>query len=124
MGGLGALVLALRDPDRYASVSAFSPIVSPSQVPWGSKPLPHILVKIEIPGWIHPVSLFSQGQRVAEIIVDQGLSDDFYAEQLRTSNLERICEEMNIKTLIRYHEGLIRLLFCLRFIGRHLLPRQ
>ena len=51
------------------------------------------------------MSLISQGQRVAEIMVDQGLSDDFYAEQLRTPNLEKICQEMNIKTLIRYHEG-------------------
>ncbi len=51
------------------------------------------------------MSLISQGQRVAEIMVDQGLSDDFYAEQLRTPNLENICQEMNIKTLNRYHEG-------------------
>ncbi len=51
------------------------------------------------------MSLISQGQRVAEIMVDQGLSDDLYADQLRTPNLEKICQEMNIKTLIRYHEG-------------------
>lgn len=52
MGGLGALVLALRNPDEYVSVSAFSPIVSPSQVPWGQQEAPHILVKIKMPGWI------------------------------------------------------------------------
>ncbi len=94
MGGLGALVLALRNPDEYVSVSAFSPIVSPIASTVGdSKPLPHILVKIKMP-WLDydPVSLISQGQRVAEIMVDQGLSDDFYAEQLRTPNLEKICQ--------------------------------
>lgn len=52
MGGLGALVLALRNPDEYASVSAFSPIVSHRKYRGDSKPLPHILVKIKMPGWI------------------------------------------------------------------------
>ncbi|XNM85003.1 alpha/beta hydrolase-fold protein [Escherichia coli] len=106
MGGLGALVLALRNPDEYVSVSAFSPIVSPSQVPWGQQAFAAYLGENK-DAWLDydPVSLISQGQRVAEIMVDQGLSDDFYAEQLRTRNLENICQEMNIKTLIRYHEG-------------------
>ncbi len=106
MGGLGALVLALRNPDEYVSVSAFSPIVSPSQVPWGQQAFAAYLGENK-DAWLDydPVSLISQGQRVAEIMVDQGLSDDFYAEQLRTPNLEKICQEMNIKTLIRYHEG-------------------
>lgn len=92
MGGLGALVLALRNPDEYVSVSAFSPIVSPSQVPWGQQAFTAYLGENK-DVWLDydPVSLISQGQRVAEIMVDQGLSDDFYAEQLRTPNLEKIC---------------------------------
>ena len=53
--------------------------------------------------------------------VDQGLSDDFYAEQLRTPNLEKICQEMNIKTLIRYHEGYDHsYYFVSSFIGEHI----
>ncbi len=51
----------------------------------------------------------------------QGLSDDFYAEQLRTPNLEKICQEMNIKTLIRYHEGYDHsYYFVSSFIGEHI----
>ena len=89
MGGLGALVLALRNQDAWLDYD--------------------------------PVSLISQGQRVAEIMVDQGLSDDFYAEQLRTPNLEKICQEMNIKTLIRYHEGYDHsYYFVSSFIGEHI----
>ena len=97
MGGLGALVLALRNPDEYLAENKDA--------------------------WLDydPVSLISQGQRVAEIMVDQGLSDDFYAEQLRTPNLEKICQEMNIKTLIRYHEGYDHsYYFVSSFIGEHI----
>ncbi|MIQ94091.1 S-formylglutathione hydrolase, partial [Salmonella enterica subsp. enterica] len=122
MGGLGALVLALRNPDEYVSVSAFSPIVSPSQVPWGQQAFAAYLAENK-DAWLDydPVSLISQGQRVAEIMVDQGLSDDFYAEQLRTPNLEKICQEMNIKTLIRYHEGYDHsYYFVSSFIGEHI----
>lgn len=122
MGGLGALVLALRNPDEYVSVSAFSPIVSPSQVPWGQQAFAAYLGENK-DAWLNydPVSLISQGQRVAEIMVDQGLSDDFYAEQLRTPNLEKICQEMNIKTLIRYHEGYDHsYYFVSSFIGEHI----
>ena len=121
-GGLGALVLALRNPDEYVSVSAFSPIVSPSQVPWGQQAFAAYLGENK-DAWLDydPVSLISQGQRVAEIMVDQGLSDDFYAEQLRTPNLEKICQEMNIKTLIRYHEGYDHsYYFVSSFIGEHI----
>ncbi|WP_244606848.1 alpha/beta hydrolase-fold protein, partial [Escherichia coli] len=115
-------VLALRNPDEYVSVSAFSPIVSPSQVPWGQQAFAAYLGENK-DAWLNydPVSLISQGQRVAEIMVDQGLSDDFYAEQLRTPNLEKICQEMNIKTLIRYHEGYDHsYYFVSSFIGEHI----
>ncbi|MCF2053015.1 S-formylglutathione hydrolase, partial [Escherichia coli] len=65
MGGLGALVLALRNPDEYVSVSAFSPIVSPSQVPWGQQAFAAYLAENK-DAWLDydPVSLISQGQRV------------------------------------------------------------
>ena len=122
------------DADRYdlgqgagfylnaTQVSAFSPIVSPSQVPWGQQAFAAYLGENK-DAWLDydPVSLISQGQRVAEIMVDQGLSDDFYAEQLRTPNLEKICQEMNIKTLIRYHEGYDHsYYFVSSFIGEHI----
>ena len=70
MGGLGALVLALRNPDEYVSVSAFSPIVSPSQVPWGQQAFAAYLGENK-DAWLDydPVSLISQGQRVADIVI-------------------------------------------------------
>ncbi|WP_337240148.1 alpha/beta hydrolase-fold protein, partial [Proteus faecis] len=62
MGGLGALVLSLRNPGEYVSVSAFSPIVSPSQVPWGQKAFTAYLGEYK-KTWEHydPVSLILQG---------------------------------------------------------------
>ncbi|MCL2899120.1 S-formylglutathione hydrolase [Brenneria tiliae] len=122
MGGLGALVLALRNPGEYVSVSAFSPIVSPSQVPWGQQAFSAYLGENR-KAWedYDPVSLILQGKRVSEILIDQGLNDAFYEEQLRTKSLERICNEMNINATIRYHNGYDHsYYFISTFIGEHI----
>lgn len=106
MGGHGALVLALKNPEFYTSVSAFSPIVSPTQVPWGHKALGAYLGDDKT-AWqqYDAVRLIENGARVRSLLVDQGLADNFYDEQLRTPLLEKACADAGIAADIRYHEG-------------------
>ncbi len=83
MGGHGALTLALRHPDRFASVSAFAPISSASQVPWGTNAFAKYLGQ-DVEAWQQhdAVRLIKSGARVPHLLVDQGLDDSFLAEQL------------------------------------------
>jgi S-formylglutathione hydrolase len=83
MGGHGALTLALGLPDRFRSVSAFSPIVAPSDVPWGRKALKHYL-GAEGPAWRKhdAVAMIEDGARVDEILVDVGDADPFIEKEL------------------------------------------
>lgn len=106
MGGHGALVLALKNPEFYTSVSAFAPIVSPTQVPWGHKALGAYLGDDKT-AWqqYDAVKLIEHGARVRSLLVDQGLADTFYEEQLRTPLLEKACADAGIAADIRYHEG-------------------
>ncbi len=78
MGGHGALTVALRNPGRFRSVSAFAPIVAPGQVPWGRKALAGYLGADEA-AWreYDAVSLIADGARVADLLVDQGEADNF-----------------------------------------------
>ncbi|MDG6897192.1 S-formylglutathione hydrolase [Actinobacillus delphinicola] len=106
MGGLGALVLALRNPEMYQSVSAFSPIVTPSIVPWGQKAFTAYLGADENT-WAEydPMRLILAGKKVDEILIDQGLSDPFYPEQLKPELFAEACEKMGVNANIRYHDG-------------------
>ena len=106
MGGQGALVLALKNPEFYTSVSAFAPIVSPTQVPWGHKALGAYLGDDQA-AWAQydAVRLIENGARIRSLLVDQGLADNFYEEQLRTPLLEKACADAGIAADIRYHEG-------------------
>ena len=106
MGGHGALVLALKNPEFYTSVSAFAPIVSPTQVPWGHKALGAYLGDDQA-AWAEydTVRLIEDGARIRSLLVDQGLADNFYEEQLRTPLLEKACADAGIAADIRYHEG-------------------
>ena len=106
MGGHGALVLALKNPEFYTSVSAFAPIVSPTQVPWGHKALGAYLGDDQA-AWAQydTVRLIENGARIRSLLVDQGLADNFYEEQLRTPLLEKACADAGIAADIRYHEG-------------------
>ncbi len=106
MGGLGAIVLALRNPDLYSSVSAFSPILTPSFVPWGQKAFRTYLGK-EQNTWAEfdPVQLILAGKKVDEILIEQGLSDPFYPEQLKPESFAEVCEKMNVKVRINYRDG-------------------
>jgi S-formylglutathione hydrolase len=106
MGGHGALTIGLRHPDRFRSVSAFSPIVAPSQVPWGQKAFEGYLGADRAAWRQHDaVALIDDGARIRDILVDQGTADPFLAEQLRPQLLERACAEAGIALTLRMQPG-------------------
>ena len=106
MGGHGALTLALANPGRYRSVSAFAPIVAPSQVPWGQKALAGYLGPDPALWRRHDaVALIEDGARVEALLVDQGEADAFLAEQLRPELLEAACATAEIPLTLRRHVG-------------------
>jgi S-formylglutathione hydrolase len=106
MGGHGALTVALRNPARFRSVSAFSPIVAPSQVPWGEKALRGYLGDDRALWAQHDaVALINAGARVADLLVDQGDADQFLEQELRTYLLEEACAEAGQKATIRMQAG-------------------
>ena len=106
MGGHGALTIALRNPDRFRSVSAFAPIVAPGQVPWGHKALGSYL-GTDRDAWRRhdAVALIEDGARLPELLVDQGTADNFLAEQLRPELLERACRAAGIDLTLRMQQG-------------------
>jgi S-formylglutathione hydrolase len=106
MGGHGALTAALRLPDRYRAASAFSPIVAPSQVPWGVKALRGYLGD-DKPAWRRhdAVALIEDGAGFSDFLVDYGDADPFLAEQLRPELLQAACERANIPLTLRRQPG-------------------
>lgn len=106
MGGHGALTLALSLPGRYRSVSAFAPIVAPSQVPWGEKAFGAYLGPDRAAWRRHDaVAMIEDGARVEEILVDQGEADNFLERELRPELLELACAEAGIPLTLRRHPG-------------------
>jgi S-formylglutathione hydrolase len=106
MGGHGALTLALRNPGRYRSVSAFAPIVAPARVQWGEKALGGYLGADRAAWRAHDaVALIEDGARVPEILVDQGEADQFLTEQLRPDLLEAACGSAGIALTLRRQPG-------------------
>jgi S-formylglutathione hydrolase len=106
MGGHGALTVALRHPDRYRAASAFSPVVAPSQVPWGIKALGGYLGDARETWRKHDtVALIEDGARFPDFLVDVGDADQFLAEQLRPELLERACSEAGIPLVLRRQPG-------------------
>jgi len=105
MGGHGALTLALRNPGRFRSVSAFAPVAAPSQVPWGEKALSGYLGPDRALWRGHDaVALIEDGARVPEILVDQGTADSFLREQLRPELLDCACRDAGIPLTLRMRE--------------------
>lgn len=110
MGGHGALTMALRasrgQRGRFRSVSAFAPIVAPSEVPWGEKALGGYLGP-DRSSWreYDAVALIEDGARLPELRIDQGMADRFLVEQLRPHRLAEACEAAGIAADIRLHEG-------------------
>ncbi|MEE2953073.1 MAG: S-formylglutathione hydrolase [Pseudomonadota bacterium] len=106
MGGHGALTIGLTFPERYKAVSAFAPIVAPSQVPWGHKALPGYLGDDKAQWRKHDaVALIEDGARVDALLVDQGEADNFLAEQLKPQLLEKACTEAGIDLTLRMQPG-------------------
>jgi S-formylglutathione hydrolase len=106
MGGHGALTIALSHPDRYRAASAFSPIVAPSEVPWGIKALSGYL-GTDRKAWREhdTVALIAAGARFSDLLVDYGDADPFLTEQLRPELLERACAQAEIPLTLRCQPG-------------------
>jgi S-formylglutathione hydrolase len=106
MGGHGALTIALRDPKRFRSVSAFSPIVSPLNCPWGEKALRGYLGP-DRSAWreYDARALIEDGARLPALLVDQGEADGFLAEQLKTQLLDDVCRKAGQPATIRMQPG-------------------
>lgn len=106
MGGHGALTIGLRHPDRFKSVSAFAPIVAPSQVPWGEKALGGYLGP-DRTAWrpYDAVALIEDGARLAELLVDTGSADPFLAKELKPELLETACRDAGIALTQRIQPG-------------------
>jgi S-formylglutathione hydrolase len=106
MGGHGALTVALSNPGRFRSVSAFAPIVAPSQVPWGEKALGGYLGP-DKQGWRKhdAVELIEVGARVDELLVDVGTADPFLEKELKPELLDRACAKAGIKLSLNMREG-------------------
>jgi S-formylglutathione hydrolase len=106
MGGHGALTIALRNPGRFRSVSAFAPIAAPSRVPWGEKALGGYLGN-DRAAWraYDACALIEDGERVPELLVDQGDADPFLGEQLRPELLREACAAAGIELTLRMQPG-------------------
>jgi S-formylglutathione hydrolase len=106
MGGHGALTIALRNPERFRSVSAFAPIVAPSQVPWSEKALSGYL-GTDRAAWreYDAVALIEDGARLPELLVDTGTADSFLSEQLKPELLQTACAHAGIALTQRLQPG-------------------
>ncbi len=106
MGGHGALTISLRNPERFKATSAFAPIVSPINCPWGHKALGGYLGGAQS-GWAEydACALIAGGARLPDLLVDQGDADNFLAEQLKTYLLAEACEAAGQKATIRMQPG-------------------
>jgi len=122
MGGHGALVIALRNPGRYRSVSAFSPIVAPSQVPWGEKAFSAYLGD-DREAWkqYDAVELVKSAREKLPLLVDQGDADEFLDGQLRPQLLQAACEAAGHPLTLRLRPGYDHsYYFIASFIGEHI----
>ncbi len=107
MGGHGALVLGLTQPEKFRSVSAFSPIVHPTQAPWGQKAFTGYLGS-DAAAWkkYDAVELLLAGKRHPNaLLVDQGLKDPFFEKQLMTGHLTEACQQVGQKAQVHLREG-------------------
>jgi S-formylglutathione hydrolase len=122
MGGHGALVLALRNPGRYSSVTAFAPICSPMNCPWGQKALSGYLGP-DRDAWrdYDSTALLASSSERLPVLVDQGDADNFLAEQLHPHLLEQACVAADYPMTIRMQPGYDHSYFFIAsFIGEHL----
>ena len=106
MGGHGAITIALRNPGRFRAVSAFAPIASPIDCPWGQKALSGYL-GTDQSTWreYDSTALLDDGHRLPALLVDQGLADNFLVNQLKPELLEAACARAGTKLTLRRQEG-------------------
>ena len=106
MGGHGALIVALKNPGRYRSVSAFSPIVAPSRVPWGEKAFSAYLGD-DRETWKEwdATALVADAQERLPLLIDQGDADEFLATQLKPELLQAACKAAGHPLQLRLHPG-------------------
>ncbi|MFT2090536.1 S-formylglutathione hydrolase [Paraglaciecola sp. 2405UD69-4] len=124
MGGHGALIIALSNMKQYCSVSAFAPIVNPSECQWGQKAFKHYLGS-NTQDWEAYDSCALMRQQGSflhiPILIDQGLDDNFFHTQKLTSPLEQVAKDINYKAQFRYHAGYDHSYFFIAsFIEEHL----
>ncbi|MDZ4735857.1 MAG: S-formylglutathione hydrolase [Rhodospirillaceae bacterium] len=106
MGGHGALTLALKNPDRYRSLSAFAPIAAPARAPWGEKAFSRYLGSDRDAWRQHDASELVQKRNFGpSILIDQGLGDQFLANQLHPHFFEEACAKVGQDLTVRRHEG-------------------
>lgn len=122
MGGHGALTIALKNPERFKSCSAFAPIVQPSTAGW-SKPAFEKYLGTDEASWrsYDTTLLIEDGRRFPEFLVDQGTSDGFLDDGLRPWRLEAACAKAGIPLELRMQEGYDHSYFFIStFMGDHL----
>jgi len=106
MGGHGALTIGLSHPDRFKAVSAFAPIVAPSQVSWGQKALGGYLGPDQGAWRKHDaVALIEDGARLPALLVDQGADDQFLKKELRPELLREACDDAGIDLTLNLRQG-------------------
>lgn len=106
MGGHGALLIGLRNPERYQSISAFAPIVAPTQVPWGKKAFTAYLGTDETLWKAYDaVELVQASQVQLPILIDQGGADNFLAEQLKPELFVQACNDRDYPLTLNIQEG-------------------
>ena len=122
MGGHGALVIALKNPGRYRSVSAFSPIVAPSQAPWGEKAFTAYLGE-DRAAWksYDATALIAEASERLPLLVNQGDADEFLANQLKPELLQAACAEAGHPLQLRLQPGYDHSYYFIEsFIGEHI----
>lgn len=123
MGGHGALIIALKNPDSYYSVSAFSPICNPIECAWGKECFESYLGSNRENWQAYDATLLvKSGAKVADILIDQGTADEFYdAGQLLPENFELACAEAGQNLTLRMQAGYDHSYhFISSFIGEHI----
>ena len=122
MGGHGALTIALRNPERYTSVSAFSPICHPMDCPWGEKAFSAYLGD-DVDAWraYDASELMRTASGTVPALVDQGMADVFLETQLKPEVLEQAAKASHYPLELRYHQDYDHsYYFIASFIEEHL----
>mgnify|MGYP003385269581 CR=1 FL=1 len=122
MGGHGALTIALKNTDRYHSVSAFSPICAPMQCPWGENAFTHYLGTDQSRWQNYDTSaLIAQAVKKLPLLIDQGDADDFLSTQLKPELLQAACDDHGYPLTLRMQPGYDHsYYFISSFIGDHI----